>query len=89
MATWPGLARWERTSSPHSSILLPDELAFIANNFIHLDHDQTWTGSAGIAYTLNMDSDHPTLFLGRCAVQSGLRAMRADVRTVALRPMVW
>ena len=31
----------------------PDELAFIANNFIHLDHDQTWDGSAGVAYRLN------------------------------------
>ena len=30
-----------------------DELAFIANNFIHLDHDQTWSASAGAAYTLN------------------------------------
>ena len=32
-----------------------DELAFIGSNFIHLDHDQTWDGSAGIAYTLNQD----------------------------------
>ena len=44
----------------------PDELAFIGQNFIHLDHDQTWTASAGAAYTLNMDTDHPTRFLGRC-----------------------
>jgi outer membrane receptor protein involved in Fe transport len=38
----------------------PDELAFIGNNYIHLDHDQTWSGSAGAAYTLNRDTDHPT-----------------------------
>jgi TonB dependent receptor len=29
----------------------PDELAYIAQHYIHLDHDQTWTGSGGIAYT--------------------------------------
>jgi hypothetical protein len=52
----------------------PDELAFIANDFIHLDHDQTWSGSAGIAYTLNKGSNHPTLFSVDALVQSGLRA---------------
>ena len=51
-----------------------DELVFIANNFIHLDHDQTWSGSAGIAYTLNKDSDYPTRFAVDAIVQSGLRA---------------
>jgi outer membrane receptor protein involved in Fe transport len=51
-----------------------DELAFIGNNFIHLDHDQTWGGSAGIAYRLNRDTDHPTLFSVDALVQSGLRA---------------
>ena len=29
-----------------------DELDYIANHFIHLDHDQTYTASAGIAYTV-------------------------------------
>ena len=28
----------------------PDELAYIASHFIYLDHDQTWTGSAGASY---------------------------------------
>ncbi|MFI5304906.1 MAG: TonB-dependent receptor [Nitrospiria bacterium] len=28
----------------------PDELAYISNNYIHLDHDQTITGSTGVAY---------------------------------------
>ena len=51
-----------------------DELAFIANDFIHLDHDQTWSGSAGIAYTLNGDTDHATRFAVDAVVQSGLRA---------------
>ena len=26
------------------------DLAYIANHYIYLDHDQTWTGSAGAAY---------------------------------------
>ena len=51
-----------------------DELAFIGSNFIHLDHDQTWDGSAGVAYTLNQTSDHPTLFSADALLQSGLRA---------------
>jgi outer membrane receptor protein involved in Fe transport len=51
-----------------------DELAFIGNNYIHLDHDQTWTGSAGAAYTLNQDTDHPTRFSMDALLQSGLRA---------------
>jgi len=29
----------------------PDDLAYIADHYIHLDHDQTYTASAGIAYT--------------------------------------
>ena len=28
----------------------PDELAYIANHFIYLDHDQHFTGSAGVKY---------------------------------------
>ena len=28
-----------------------DELAYIASQFIHLDHDQTYSASAGVAYT--------------------------------------
>ncbi|MGA9854999.1 MAG: TonB-dependent receptor [Gammaproteobacteria bacterium] len=28
----------------------PEELAYISDHFVHLDHDQTWTGSGGIAY---------------------------------------
>jgi outer membrane receptor protein involved in Fe transport len=52
----------------------PAELAYIAQNYIHLDHDQLWSGSAGIAYTLNKDSDHPTLLSADAVVQTGLRA---------------
>jgi outer membrane receptor protein involved in Fe transport len=38
----------------------PDELAYIAQHYIHLDHDQTWTGSAGIAYTFNQGTKYQT-----------------------------
>jgi len=29
-----------------------DDLAYIADNYIHLDHDQTWTSSGGVSYAL-------------------------------------
>ena len=48
----------------------PDELAYIANNFIHLDHDQTYTASAGIAYTFPTKTKVSTDLL----YGSGLRA---------------
>jgi outer membrane receptor protein involved in Fe transport len=51
-----------------------EELAFIQNNFIHLDHDQTWTGSAGAAYTFNQDTNYPTRVSTDLLLQSGLRA---------------
>jgi outer membrane receptor protein involved in Fe transport len=47
----------------------PADLAYIANNFIHLDHEQEQTASGGIAYTWN-DTRLSTDFL----VGSGLRA---------------
>jgi outer membrane receptor protein involved in Fe transport len=49
----------------------PDELAYIADHYIHLDHDQTYTSSAGIKYK------HPvwnTRFAVDLAAGSGLRA---------------
>jgi len=50
---------------------MPDELAFIANHYIHLDHDQTYTYSAGIKYKLTATS---TRFAVDLAAGSGLRA---------------
>ena len=55
------------------------ELAYIADNFIHLDHDQTWSGSAGVAYTFNPDSTTPTRVSADLLVQSGLRASTATI----------
>ncbi len=31
----------------------PDELAYISNHWVFLDHDQRFTGSAGVSYTWN------------------------------------
>ncbi len=36
------------------------ELAYIANNYIALDHSQGWTMSSGAAYTFNADKDWAT-----------------------------
>jgi hypothetical protein len=49
----------------------PDELAFIANHYIHLDHDQTYTYSAGIKYRVPTTR---TLFSADLTAGSGLRA---------------
>ena len=45
------------------------ELPFIANHWVHLDHDQTYTGSAGAAYTWNTIKYSADLIYG-----SGLRS---------------
>jgi hypothetical protein len=49
----------------------PDDLAFIAGHYIHLDHDQTYTYSAGIKYRVPTTR---TLFSADLAAGSGLRA---------------
>jgi hypothetical protein len=41
--------------------------------------DQLWTASAGAAYTVNMDTSHPTRFSVDALVQSGLRASTATI----------
>jgi outer membrane receptor protein involved in Fe transport len=52
----------------------PDELAYITQHSVHLDHDQSVTGSAGAAYTFNQDSDWATRVSADLIVGSGLRA---------------
>ena len=64
-----------------------DELDYIAGHFIHLDHDQTWTGSAGAAYVWDRDGARPTRLSADMIVQSGLRATVGAVPNgVALAP---
>jgi outer membrane receptor protein involved in Fe transport len=50
---------------------MPDELAFIANRYIHVDHDQTYTYSTGIKYKWPGTN---TRFAVDLAAGSGLRA---------------
>ena len=50
------------------------DLAYISNHYIHLDHDQRWTGSGGAAYTLFQGTNHPARLLADLLVGSGLRA---------------
>ena len=52
----------------------PAELAFIAQNYIYLDHNQSWTGSGGASYTFNQTSDWATRVSADVIVGSGLRA---------------
>ena len=49
----------------------PDDLAFIAGHYIHLDHDQTYTASGGIAYTVPSTGTRLSLSM---LFGSGLRA---------------
>jgi hypothetical protein len=46
---------WARGTNVSSAQFLfdPDEFAFIKKNWVFLDHDQRFTGSAGISYTWN------------------------------------
>ena len=50
-----------------------EDLATISQSYIHLDHDQRWTGSGGAAYTLNPLSPFPTRLSADLIVGSGLR----------------
>ena len=47
----------------------PDDLAYIRTHYIYLDHDQTYTASAGASYLW-----HGTRFGGDLLIGSGLRA---------------
>jgi len=64
----------------------PEELDYIAQHYIHLDHDQTWTGSAGVAYTLNRGTKFQTRFSVDLLAQSGLRSSTPTVPNGASLP---
>ena len=51
----------------------PDELAYIGQHYIYLDHNQSVTGSAGVSYTFNPDSEWATRLSGDAIVGTGLR----------------
>ncbi|NPD67183.1 TonB-dependent receptor [Lichenicola cladoniae] len=50
------------------------DVSYIKNRWVHLDHDQRWTGSAGAAYSFLHGSNHPLRASVDLVVGSGLRA---------------
>jgi len=51
----------------------PADLAYISNHYIYLDHDQTWTGSAGLSYRFEHGALGGTRFGADLIYGSGLR----------------
>ncbi|MFA6124693.1 TonB-dependent receptor [Sphingomonas sp.] len=51
----------------------PDDLAYIAKNYIYLDHDQTYTGSAGVSYRFDQGLLRDSRFGASMIYGSGLR----------------
>jgi outer membrane receptor protein involved in Fe transport len=49
------------------------DLAFISQNYIFVDHDQSWTASAGASYTFNQGSEWATRVGADFLFQNGLR----------------
>jgi outer membrane receptor protein involved in Fe transport len=56
-----------------------DELAYIKNSSIFLDHNQTYTGSAGVAYLIQSGLAQGTRFSGDLLYGSGLRSSMGSV----------
>ncbi|MBM9403707.1 TonB-dependent receptor [Gluconacetobacter azotocaptans] len=52
----------------------PDDLAYIQQRWVHLDHDQRWTASAGGSYTFFHRTGHPTRLSATMVYGNGLRA---------------
>jgi outer membrane receptor protein involved in Fe transport len=63
-----------------------DELAYIAQRWIYLDHNQTSTGSAGAAYTVFAGTPEPLRLSADLVAGSGLRASTATVPNGAALP---
>ncbi|MBF0858932.1 TonB-dependent receptor [Gluconobacter sp. LMG 31484] len=52
----------------------PDDLAYTSKHWIHLDHDQRWTASAGGSYSFFHRTGHPLRLSATMVYGSGLRA---------------
>jgi len=52
----------------------PDDLSYIKKHWVHLDHDQRWTASAGTSYTAFYKTGHPLRLSATMVYGSGLRA---------------
>ncbi|MGF1275655.1 TonB-dependent receptor [Acetobacter pasteurianus] len=64
----------------------PDDLAYIQHRWIHLDHDQRWTASAGAAYSFFHKTRFPLRLSATMVYGSGLRADGLVPNGVALTP---
>jgi outer membrane receptor protein involved in Fe transport len=64
----------------------PAELAYISDHYIHLDHDQRFSGSGGAAYTVFYGTDHTMRLSTDLQTGSGLRASTATVPNGAALP---
>ncbi|MCH4092624.1 TonB-dependent receptor [Acetobacter sp.] len=53
--------------------MAPDDLAYISNHWVHVDHDQRWTASAGGSYTAFHKTGHPLRLSATMVYGSGLR----------------
>ncbi|QDH13326.2 TonB-dependent receptor [Formicincola oecophyllae] len=51
----------------------PDDLAYIKHHWVHLDHEQRWTASAGGSYRFMRQSTHPFQLSATMVYGSGLR----------------
>ena len=60
------------------------DLTYISRHFIYLDHNQTWTGSGGAAYTAFGKTGSPLRLSSDLVVGSGLRADGSVPNGVAL-----
>src|SRR5262249_28759458 len=62
------------------------ELGFIAQNYIYVDHDQSWTASAGASYTFNQNTDYGTRLGVDFLFQNGLRKTVVTPNDTAVPP---
>lgn len=60
------------------------DLAFIQQNYIYLDHNQSWTASGGAAYIFNQDSPWATRVSADMIYGNGLRASVVTPNDTAL-----
>ncbi|MXV45016.1 TonB-dependent receptor [Saccharibacter sp. 17.LH.SD] len=54
-----------------------DDLAYMRHNWVHLDHDQRWTASAGGNYSFFYKTNHPLQLSASMVYGSGLRKDRS------------
>ena len=60
----------------------PDDLSYVQQRWIHLDHDQRWTASAGASYRVWYRSTHPLMLSGTHSLES--TAARLSLSAAAL-----